>query len=141
MKKRKRSDEEPKEIHLDHTVSRIAVVGVCASGKSVLTDSLLDLGYSARCLAQEHSHVAGMWRAHGQPNIVIFLDASPETINTRTGREDWTAELVAQQHRRLADVRKYCDLYLPTDDLTEKQVLETVLAFLEDWFTENPDKY
>lgn len=121
---------------MDRSVSRIAIVGVCASGKSMLADALDDHGYNVRCLAQEHSFVPGMWRAHGQPNILIYLDAGLETIKARTGRNDWTAAQVAEQRRRLADARRYCDLYLPTDGLAEEEVVETVLTFLDDWFSE-----
>jgi deoxyadenosine/deoxycytidine kinase len=117
---------------------RIVIVGVCGSGKSVLTRALRERGYNARSVAQEHSLIAGMWRAHGQPNILICLDAEPQTINARLGRNDWTSEMVAEQRRRLADARKYCDLYLPTDTLTERQVLERVLAFLREGWPDAP---
>lgn len=109
---------------------RIAIVGVCGSGKTVLARALAALGYNARAMAQEHSFVPGMWRAHGQPNVLICLDAEPETINDRLQRRDWTAEAVADQRRRLADALAYCDLHVPTDGLTEAEVLEVVVAFL-----------
>lgn len=113
---------------------RIAIVGVCGSGKTVLAEALRAHGYNARAMAQEHSFVAGMWRAHGQPNVLICLDAEAATINARLGRGDWTEVAVAEQRRRLADARAYCDLYLPTDGLTEAEVLARVLAFLrEGW--------
>ncbi len=113
---------------------RIAIVGVCGSGKTVLAEALQARGYNARSIAQEHSFVPGMWRAHGPPNILIYLDARPETINARLKRTDWDEETVAEQRRRLAETRAWCDLYLPTDDLTEEEVLEQVLAFLhEGW--------
>ena len=108
----------------------IAIVGVCASGKTALAEALGQQGYSARSLAQEHSHVLGMWRAHGRTDVLIYLDASPETINQRLGREDWDEGIVAEQHRRLADARAHCDLYVCTDGLTEAQVVERVRSFL-----------
>ena len=109
----------------------IAIVGVCASGKTVLAQALGQRGHHARTPAQEHSFVPGMWRAHGRPAMLIYLDAQAETINPRLKRTDWTEALVAEQHRRLADARAQCDLYLATDELTEAQVLERVLEFLE----------
>lgn len=113
---------------------RIAIVGVCGSGKTALAEALQARGYNARSIAQEHSFVTGMWRAHGPPNILIYLDARPETINARLGRNDWNEEMVAEQHRRLAETRAWCDLYLPTDGLSKEEVLEKVLAFLrEGW--------
>ena len=109
---------------------RIAIVGVCGSGKTVLADALQGLGYNARAMAQEHSFIPGMWRAHGQPNALICLDAEAETVNRRLGRDDWTAAAIAEQRRRLGDALSYCDLHVVTDDLTAAQVLEQVLAFL-----------
>jgi broad-specificity NMP kinase len=110
---------------------KVAIVGVCASGKTALTKALRERGYDARSLAQEHSYVGGMWRAHGRPDLLIYLDAGPETINERLERDDWDDAVVAEQHRRLGDARAQCDLYVRTDGLTEEQVLERVLAFLQ----------
>ncbi len=123
---------------MERSTPRIAIVGVCASGKTMLAEALRARGYNARSIAQEHSYVTGMWRAHGQPNILIYLDARAETINARLGRDDWDQAAVAEQHRRLAETRRYCDLYLPTDDLTEAEVVERVVCFLEGWFAEPP---
>lgn len=109
---------------------RIVIVGVCGSGKTVLAGALTRRGYNARAMAQEHSFVPGMWRAHGQPNVLIYLDATADTVNRRMGRQDWTPAALAEQRRRLADAQAYCDLYLATDDLDEAAVLTRVLAFL-----------
>jgi hypothetical protein len=123
-----------KEARMRRDTPRIVIVGVCASGKTVLANTLRQHGYNARSMAQEHSFVPGMWRAHGQPNVLICLDAGPATINARLGRNDFDEAMVAEQRCRLADARAYCDLHLPTDDLTEAQVQERVLAFLrEGW--------
>lgn len=116
----------------------IAIVGVCASGKTALAKALRQGGYSARSLAQEHSYVLGMWRAHGRASVLIYLDASPETINQRLGREDWDEGLVTEQHRRLADARAHCDLYVCTDGLTEAQVVDRVRGFLRERGLDSP---
>jgi len=117
---------------------RIVIVGVCGSGKSVLAAALQKHGYHAHSMAQEHSIVAGMWRAHGQPNVLICLDAEARTINARLGRSDWTAAMVAEQRRRLADARTYCDLYLATDGLSEAEVQAQVLGFLREGWPDAP---
>lgn len=109
---------------------KIIVVGVCASGKSSLVIRLRSLGCDARQCAQEHSHVPTMWLQLSHPDILIYLDAGPETINLRQGRTDWTENLVEEQHRRLANARQAADLFLVTDDLSEDEVLEKVTAFL-----------
>ncbi len=101
---------------------RIAVVGVCASGKSLLVDSLIEAGYDARSCAQEHSHVPEMWRRLSRPQVLIYLDASIETMRRRR-RTDYDAEYVAQQRQRLRHARMHCDVYIQTDDLSPDQVV------------------
>lgn len=115
---------------MPRSTPRIVIVGVCGSGKTVLAAALARLGYNVRATAQEHSFVPGMWRARGQPNVLICLDAEAETVNRRLGRQDWTEEALAEQRRRLVDAYAYCDLRLSTDDLGYAEVLERVLAFL-----------
>jgi len=110
----------------------IVVVGPCASGKSTLVNGLHERGYkSARLAPQEHSGVRNLWACRGQPDVLIYLDAQVETINRRQGRTDWTQAALDEQHDRLRTARQACHLYLPTDDLTIPQVLETVVAFME----------
>jgi hypothetical protein len=43
----------------------------------------------------------------------------------------WDQSYLDEQHRRLRHARSHCDLYLPTDGLSEQQVLDQVLAFLQ----------
>ena len=89
---------------------------------------------AARQVAQEHSGIRDLWALPGRPEVLIFLDAQPATMNRRQGRSDWTAEARADLVNRLERARRECDLYLPTDDLTIPQVLETVVQFLEQHF-------
>jgi len=109
---------------------RIVVVGVCASGKSVLVDGLRALGYDARCCAQEHSYVPDMWRRLSRPEVLIYLDVSLRALLRRRRRRGVEAMLVQEQHRlRLA--REHCDIYLDTETLDEVQVLQRVVAALQ----------
>jgi hypothetical protein len=108
----------------------IAVVGPCASGKSSLVRRLKALGYSARHVAQDHSYVPDMWRRLTDPDLLVYLDAELDTI-VRRRHIGWGESYLAEERRRLGHARQHCDLYLPTDDLTEEEVLEQVLAFLE----------
>jgi hypothetical protein len=85
----------------------------------------------ARLVAQEHSSIRDLWALRGRPEVLIYLDARAKTMNRRQGRSDWTEQSRAEQVARLQRARRECDLYLPTDDLTIPQVLETVVAFLE----------
>lgn len=109
---------------------RIAVVGPCGSGKSVLVLHLRALGYDVREPAQEHSAVPDMWQRIAKPDVLIYLDAGLSTI-ARRRRIDWGQEYLSQLHRRLAHARRHADLYLPTDGLTAEQVFQRVRAFLE----------
>ncbi len=70
-----------------------------------------------------------MWRRLHPPDVLIYLDASDETILRRRPGETLAA-LLPRQRRRLAHARAHADLIVHTDDLTPDQVLERVLAFL-----------
>ncbi len=110
---------------------RIKLVGPCASGKSVLAARLRALGYDARSAAQDHSYVPDMWQRLNPPDLLIYLDVTLRSARER-GRSGmgWTQAYLDEQHWRLRHARAHCDFYLPTDDLTEEQVLAETLAFL-----------
>jgi len=111
---------------------KVAVVGVCASGKSTLVHALRQFGIESVDVAQEHSMVPYMWQNITRPDVLIFLDASQETVRQRWphfGDVDW----VDEQVRRLAHARAHADFVLPVDTLNPQQVLARVLHFLEEW--------
>jgi hypothetical protein len=108
---------------------RIKVVGPCSSGKSVLAAGLRTLGYDARSAAQDHSYVPDMWQRLEPPDVLIYLDVTLETARQR-GRIGWDQRYLDEQSQRLRHARAHCHLYLPTDGLTEEEVLVRVLAFL-----------
>lgn len=108
----------------------IGIVGVCASGKSTLTEGLSARGYRVRHIAQEHSYVKDMWRRITNPDILIFLDTSFERACNRR-KMDWTMEDYLEQQGRVSHARENADFYLDTTFLTAESVLNQVLAFLE----------
>ncbi len=108
----------------------IAVVGPCASGKSLLVQTLRARGYNAREVAQEHSYVPTMWQRITQPDLLVYLDVSWEVACQRRPTDvgpDWWDELA----RRLCHARQHADFYINTDKLTPQEVLERALAFLK----------
>jgi len=106
---------------------RVAVVGPCASGKSVLVARLRAAGYDARHPAQEHSYVPDMWRRLTRPEVLIYLDLSlPELLRRR--HVDMTSDHLDEQRRRLAHARRHCDLYVHTDGLAPLEVYRRVVA-------------
>ena len=109
---------------------RIAVVGPCASGKTVLEHRLRELGYQVTSCAQEHSYVPEMWQRISRPDLLIYLEATLSSIAERRVI-DWGEEHLAEQRHRLRHAREHCDLYLQTDGLTEEEVFERVRRFLE----------
>jgi thymidylate kinase len=111
---------------------RVKVVGPCASGKSVLIARLRALGYDACSAAQDHSFVPDMWQRLNPPDVLVFLDVTLEATLQR-GRTGigWDQTYLDEQHRRLRHARAHCDLYLPTSDISEEQVLARVVEFLQ----------
>jgi len=107
----------------------IAVVGPCASGKSLLVRALRERGYNAREVAQEHSYVPAMWQIITQPDTLIYLHVSWETARRRRPTDAGPARWEEQAHR-LRHARQHADFYINTDRLTPQEALERVLAFL-----------
>jgi len=108
----------------------IAVVGPCASGKSTLVKHLQQRGYNAREVNQEHSYVPTMWQRFTKPDLLVYLDVSQETASERRSAEadaTWWHAL----NQRLEHASQHADLHIQTDDLTPREVLNRVLAFLE----------
>ncbi len=107
---------------------KVAILGPCASGTTTLANHLRRLGYDAHAVAQEHSYVPDMWRMTN-PDVLVYLDASLETIRRRR-QGDWDEEWLAEENRRLAHARAHCHLYLATDHLTVEEVVEKVVKYL-----------
>lgn len=112
----------------------IAVVGVCAAGKTTLATGLKATGLRAFSVPQEHSFVRRLWaKLHPEVNLVVLLDADWETTQRRRPSINYGPERLEEQRRRLAAAREECDLYIQTDELTIEQVREQVLAYVEAW--------
>ncbi|NLE76348.1 MAG: hypothetical protein GX605_06300 [Chloroflexi bacterium] len=111
---------------------RVAIAGPCGAGKTTLQRRLQQVGFNAVAIAQEHSHVPDMWRRVTQPDLLIYLDASLETIRQRMS-PTWESWLLDLQRQRLRHARQHCHLYLPTDGLTPEQVVERAVVFLQAW--------
>ena len=109
---------------------RVAVVGVCASGKTTLVKGLQEAGVDAYNVAQEHSCIRSFWNKRN-PDVLIMIDATLSAIKRRR-RVSWTEERLITQHERLANAREHADLYIQTDAYSAQEVLEQVLAFLRE---------
>lgn len=108
---------------------RIAVLGVCGSGKTTLARSLRDLGFDARQISQEHSGVRRLWRRTFMPDFLVYLEASPGTVRNRLGVFPY-GDTYNRQVARLALAREEADMVVATDDLSVEQVLQTVVDAL-----------
>ena len=114
----------------DEVQPQIVIVGPCAAGKTTLVGSLRKRGYDVRACAQEHSVAPWLWHRRYFPEVLVYLDASLDTISRRQARDDWTQLRLDQQHQRLADARQHCDLYVDTNQLGREQVAAVVDGFL-----------
>lgn len=109
---------------------RVAVVGVCAAGKSTLVQHLRSLGYDAHHCAQEHSYVPDMWQQLVRPELLVYLDVSLQCLCKRRS-SNIGADDLAEQHRRLSHARAHCDLYVDTTCLDPQSVCSSIIAALE----------
>lgn len=71
-----------------------------------------------------------MWQRITNPDLLIFLQVSYAVSQGRRPL-NWTEADYAEQQRRLSHAREHADLYLDTDNLGVKEVLELVLAFVK----------
>lgn len=110
---------------------RIAVVGACASGKTLLVDGLRSRGYDARQVLQEHSYVPAMWQRITRPDVLIYLDVSLGGIRGRR-KIDFDDRYLREQRRRLAHAIKHADISIHTDELSPGEILDQVISFLEE---------
>jgi chloramphenicol 3-O-phosphotransferase len=108
----------------------IAVVGPCASGKSLLVQALQERGYNAHEVLQEHSYVGAMWQRITQPDVLVYLDVSEETARQRR-RTSAPAGWWSTLGQRLSHAREHADLYLQTDEMSPQEILDATLALLQ----------
>lgn len=108
---------------------KIVIVGVCGSGKTLLADGLMKLGYEAHSVSQEHSLVPELF-LHSDPDMVICLDASDETVSGRK-QTGWEPRQLADQRRRLKLAREKADIRISTDGVRPEELLKKVEKELE----------
>ena len=110
----------------------IKVVGVCGSGKSTLVGRLRERGFEAKQVSQEHSYVPDLWARFGKgPAVLVYLDASLETVQKRLGKKSFTRWMLEEQRTRLAHAREHADILVDTDDLTPDEVADEVVRQLD----------
>ncbi len=110
----------------------IGIVGPCAAGKTTLVSKLKKLGFNVRHIAQEHSYVPDMWKRIAQPDLLIYLDVNYEnTLNRK--RLNWTLQEYQEQLERLTHARNHADLIINTNELSEEEVFEMAINFIENW--------
>jgi deoxyadenosine/deoxycytidine kinase len=109
---------------------RIGVVGVCGSGKSSLVRQLNRAGYDAHEIAQEHSYVPDMWQRIHPPDVLVYLDASYETVTQRRPNSLMTNTLYEQMLHQLRHAREHADLVIATDHMSEEESFMEVASYL-----------
>ena len=117
---------------------KIAIVGVCARGKTTLVAGLREAGYDAYNVAQEHSCVHNFW-AKKNPDLVVMIDATLPAIHKRR-LVYWGEDRLVTQHKRLADAKAHADLYIQTDELDAEAVRQKVIEFIENYQREHASR-
>jgi hypothetical protein len=97
-----------------------------------LIEALDALGYTTRHIAQEHSYVKDMWQRISNPDVLIFLQASYPVASQRKGKTfHWSEADYNEQQHRLAHAREHANLLIDTNNLSIQEVLDQVLAFIQ----------
>ncbi len=107
----------------------IGIVGVCASGKTSLIRNLSGESFEIRHIAQEHSYVKDMWKRITNPDLLVYLEVSYENTISRK-HLGWTRSEYEEELKRLQHARENADLIVDTNSLTESQVAQQVLDFI-----------
>ena len=115
---------------MSHKDLKIGVVGPCTAGKTTLINGLLDNGYNAKQIAQEHSYVQDMWERMTHPDILIYLDVSYRYTMKRRNL-NWSKKEFSTQVNRLRHAREHADIHIKTDSYSPQDVLDRVMKFLE----------
>ena len=105
---------------------RVTIVGVCASGKSILAERLRGHGFEVHIVAQEHSCVPFLWRHGGPPGVLIYLGASWRMVRRR-GRLGLSAAELREQRRRLRQAHRHAAVQVTTDHRSRSEVEAAVL--------------
>lgn len=113
---------------MSSTRPRVGVVGPCKSGKSTLVRGLIENGYQAQQIAQEHSFASRMWQQITPPDVLIYLHSSYERTVERG--LNWTRAEYETQQPRLIHARQNANLELLTDEEAPGKILAKVLGFL-----------
>lgn len=116
----------------------IGIVGPCSAGKSVLARQLRAASYQVREIRQEHSVTPTMWQRISHPDVLLYLDVSPEIAAQREGLKAPSSWWQEEREFRLAHARQHCDFYIDTSHLTPAAILEAVLRFLQTWEADHP---
>lgn len=106
----------------------VAIVGVCASGKTTLVKGLREAGIDAYNVAQEHSCIKKFWNKKN-PDVLVMIDATLSAIKKRRF-VTWDEDRLVIQHERLRDARENANLYIQTDELSREEVLQTIINFI-----------
>jgi adenylate kinase family enzyme len=103
---------------------RVAIVGVCGSGKTTIANGLKAVGFDAYAVGQEHSIVTDLWRRQN-PDAVVYLDASLDTVRQRRGAS-WPDWIYALQQNRLKGARGAANVIVDTGSTSVPETLDEI---------------
>ncbi|GBE57646.1 hypothetical protein BMS3Abin01_00567 [bacterium BMS3Abin01] len=124
--------KEQRELDGRRRQKTVTIVGVCGSGKTLLSEGLKQLGYEARSVSQEHSLVPDLF-ARSRPDIVIYLETADGTV-ARRRQTGWEPGQLARQRQRLKLARDRADIHISTDGLEPEELLMKAIKELESGF-------
>lgn len=107
----------------------IVIVGNCCSGKTTLAHLLIEKGYNAKAVLQEHAISKTMWK-RSNPDILVHLSCDLVTAKERRSFS-WGQRKLDNQRKLLENAHKHADLRIVTNNLSKEEVCEIVIKYLE----------
>ena len=109
-------------------INLLVLVGVCAAGKTSVSQLLNQAGIAAHPVAQEHSRVPHLYRRSG--GWVVILAASWEAVHRRR-QLGWNPAFYREEWDRIGQARREAALIVHTDWLDAAEVAARITAWFD----------
>jgi hypothetical protein len=72
-----------------------------------------------------------MWQRLTRPDVLVYLEASLDTLQSHRPTSEWTAARLAEARHRLRHAARHADLRLSVDGVSAEETARQVLEYLD----------